>query len=83
VDLRRSTHQRNLFKVEKWCMHGQRVNEMLFWKQPKPVHAEDATPYEPKAASNYLDKSLAATSGALGGSFELAALPIELRSPPS
>jgi hypothetical protein len=33
---------------------------------------------EPKAASSYLHKALAATSGALGGSFGLAALPIEL-----
>lgn len=33
---------------------------------------------EPKAASSYLHKALAATSGAVGGSFGLAALPIEL-----
>ena len=33
---------------------------------------------EPKAASSYLHKTLAATSGAIGGSFGLAALPIEL-----
>jgi len=33
---------------------------------------------EPKAASSLLHKALAATSGALGGSFGLAALPIEL-----
>ena len=33
---------------------------------------------EPKAASSYLDKAFAATSGAVGGSFGLAALPIEL-----
>ena len=34
---------------------------------------------EPKrASSSYLHKALAATSGALGGSFGLAALPIEL-----
>jgi hypothetical protein len=33
---------------------------------------------EPKAASSYLHKALAATSGAIGGSFGLAALPIEL-----
>jgi hypothetical protein len=33
---------------------------------------------EPKAASSYLHKALAATSGATGGSFGLAALPIEL-----
>ena len=33
---------------------------------------------EPKAASSYLHKVLAATSGAVGGSFGLAALPIEL-----
>ena len=33
---------------------------------------------EPKAASGYLHKTLAATSGAIGGSFGLAALPIEL-----
>jgi hypothetical protein len=33
---------------------------------------------EPKAASTLLHKALAATSGALGGSFGLAALPIEL-----
>ena len=33
---------------------------------------------EPKAASGYLHKALAATSGAVGGSFGLAALPIEL-----
>ena len=33
---------------------------------------------EPKAASRYLHKALAATSGAIGGSFGLAALPIEL-----
>jgi hypothetical protein len=32
---------------------------------------------EPKAASNYLHKALAATSGAVGGSFGLAALPME------
>jgi EcsC protein family len=33
---------------------------------------------EPKRASSYLHKALAATSGAVGGSFGLAALPIEL-----
>src|SRR5262245_47612439 len=33
---------------------------------------------EPKAASSYLHKALAATLGAVGGSFGLAALPIEL-----
>ena len=33
---------------------------------------------EPKRASSYLHKALAATSGAIGGSFGLAALPIEL-----
>src|SRR5262252_8127109 len=33
---------------------------------------------EPKAASSVLHKALAATSGAIGGSFGLAALPIEL-----
>jgi hypothetical protein len=33
---------------------------------------------EPKAASSYLHKALAAMSGAVGGSFGLAALPIEL-----
>jgi hypothetical protein len=33
---------------------------------------------EPKAASSLLHKALAATSGAVGGSFGLAALPIEL-----
>jgi hypothetical protein len=33
---------------------------------------------EPKAASGLLHKALAATSGAVGGSFGLAALPIEL-----
>ena len=33
---------------------------------------------EPKAASSVLHKALAATSGAVGGSFGLAALPIEL-----
>ena len=33
---------------------------------------------EPKAASSYLHKALAATSGAVGGSFGLVALPIEL-----
>ena len=33
---------------------------------------------QPKAASSYLHKALAATSGAVGGSFGLAALPIEL-----
>jgi hypothetical protein len=33
---------------------------------------------KPKAASSYLHKTLAATSGAIGGSFGLAALPIEL-----
>src|SRR5262249_51670906 len=33
---------------------------------------------EPKAASSYLHKAPAATSGAVGGSFGLAALPIEL-----
>ena len=33
---------------------------------------------EPKAASGYLHKALAATSGAVGGSFGLVALPIEL-----
>ena len=33
---------------------------------------------EPKAASGYLHKALAAASGAVGGSFGLAALPIEL-----
>jgi hypothetical protein len=33
---------------------------------------------EPKAASGYLHKALVATSGAIGGSFGLAALPIEL-----
>ena len=33
---------------------------------------------EPKAASSYLHKVLAATSGAVGGSFGLAALPLEL-----
>ena len=33
---------------------------------------------QPKAASSYLHKVLAATSGAVGGSFGLAALPIEL-----
>ena len=33
---------------------------------------------EPKPASSYLHKVLAATSGAVGGSFRLAALPIEL-----
>jgi hypothetical protein len=33
---------------------------------------------KPKAASSYLHKALAATSGAVGGSFGLAALPIEL-----
>jgi hypothetical protein len=33
---------------------------------------------EPKAASSYLHKALAAASGAVGGSFGLAALPIEL-----
>ena len=38
---------------------------------------------ETKAASSYLHKALAATSGAVGGSFGLAALPIELPIPPS
>jgi hypothetical protein len=33
---------------------------------------------EPKAASSYLHKALAAASGAVGGGFGLAALPIEL-----
>jgi len=33
---------------------------------------------EPKAASSLLHKALAATSGAVGGSFGLAALPVEL-----
>ena len=33
---------------------------------------------QPRAASSYLHKALAATSGAVGGSFGLAALPIEL-----
>lgn len=33
---------------------------------------------EPKAASGLLRKALVATSGAVGGSFGLAALPIEL-----
>jgi EcsC protein family len=33
---------------------------------------------EPKAASSYLHKAQAATSGAAGGSFGLGALPIEL-----
>ena len=33
---------------------------------------------QPKAASSYLHKALAATSGAVGGSFGLVALPIEL-----
>ena len=33
---------------------------------------------EPKTASSYLHKVLAATSGAVGGSFGLAALPLEL-----
>jgi EcsC protein family len=33
---------------------------------------------EPKAASSVLHRALAATSGAVGGSFGLAALPIEL-----
>ena len=33
---------------------------------------------EPKAASGLLHKALAATSGAVGGSFGLAALPVEL-----
>src|SRR5262249_10981531 len=33
---------------------------------------------QPKAASRYLHKVLAVTSGAVGGSFGLAALPIEL-----
>jgi EcsC family protein len=33
---------------------------------------------QPKAASSYLHKALAVTSGAVGGSFGLAALPIEL-----
>ena len=33
---------------------------------------------EPKAASGLLHKALAATTGAVGGSFGLAALPIEL-----
>jgi hypothetical protein len=33
---------------------------------------------KPKATSSYLHKTLAATSGAIGGSFGLAALPIEL-----
>jgi len=33
---------------------------------------------EPKRASSYLHKALAATSGAVGGSFGMAALPIEL-----
>ena len=33
---------------------------------------------EPKAASSVLHKALAATSGAVGGSFGVAALPIEL-----
>ena len=33
---------------------------------------------QPKAASSYLHKALAATSGAVGGGFGLAALPIEL-----
>jgi hypothetical protein len=33
---------------------------------------------EPKATSSYLHKVLAATSGAVGGSLGLAALPIEL-----
>jgi hypothetical protein len=33
---------------------------------------------EPKAASSLLHRALAATSGAVGGSFGLAALPIEL-----
>ena len=33
---------------------------------------------EPKAASTYLHKALAATSGAVGGSFGVAALPVEL-----
>jgi hypothetical protein len=33
---------------------------------------------EPKAASSHLHKALAVTSGAVGGSFGLVALPIEL-----
>ncbi len=33
---------------------------------------------QPKTASTYLHKVLAATSGAVGGSFGLAALPLEL-----
>jgi EcsC protein family len=33
---------------------------------------------QPRAASSYLHKALAATSGAVGGSFGLPALPIEL-----
>jgi hypothetical protein len=33
---------------------------------------------EPRAASSYLHKALAATSGAVGGNFGLVAFPIEL-----
>src|SRR5262249_39182863 len=59
------------------------ASEAVTTATTKPLHAALAVALrtmekEPKAASRLLHKALAAASGAVGGGFGLAALPVEL-----